>query len=258
MGKKKQGAKGRGSQVDKLLIAAEGGNCRNIKRVLEAGCDVNAYGSLMLTPRAEPGGNDFATWIAEEYLSGEPVQYVSVTALHVAVYYSQESATGLLLDSGADPDAFVGCFSASGFAARFPAPSCVLSAAAARGHIGILRRLLAAGATADPLHGGRAFLFACVEGHVECAEALAQTGGFNPADVKNLEGRTGPEIAEDCSAHGISAATVEQLQRLVSGSEPRQPKETDGSMLETNLETNDVWKLSSLPDDSSNEDDDDD
>ena len=74
MGKKKQGAKGRGSQVDKLLIAAEGGNCRNIKRVLEAGCDVNAYGSLMLTPRAEPGGNDFATWIAEEYLSGEPVQ----------------------------------------------------------------------------------------------------------------------------------------------------------------------------------------
>ena len=228
MGKKKSSPKPKVGDVAKLLTAARSGNCRNIRRLLEAGCDVNALGDVTLTE-----SDEFVQWLAmslaldERSLWAEnvPIRTLQVAALHLAVFYGQESAVQLLLDSRADLNAELAAEAASGSGLSHKCmrirASPTLTAAAAQGHVGVLRLLLAAGASADGAQGEHAFLCACLGGHVECAEELARCGRFDPASLTDDQGLNGVQLAlqrNEWSAAGIPDAMLERLRQLVGDS----------------------------------------
>jgi len=177
--------------AEMLVKAATENDCTALTQLLDRGADINALSPAVLedTCRRDAG--------------------VNVTPLIAALLCEHELAMQLLLERGADPDAFdsdeyIFCalaIAASGFGATFKDNSAV-------------KLLLKHGAA---VHGNDCLYLACKSGQVEAVELFVRAGCDTSepvADVKIFRnrhflsqhiGQTGREIAEQCGHTAVLA-----------------------------------------------------
>lgn len=196
-----------------LMEAAWMGREKLVRQLVARGADVNArtpMGWTALMFAARGGHEELLRILISEGAETDRVSREGASALYVAALWGYEGVVGELLAAGADPDGGAACAEGESCAESDAKPNVPLIAAAAGGHLNVVRQLLHSGASVDLAEAdGRTALGAARAGRHRSVSGVLMAAGAQGGDATGGYARA---MSHKPCRHG-SVGSVRHTQR---------------------------------------------